>query len=286
MKQAGPISRRLSSIMAKEDKVCQEQAFSTHAVNVRLAVREEDLVAAYHLIYRQYVEYGYMDENTAEMRINYWNLLPTTYTLIAEKHGKVIGTVSYIIDSAANLPMSEAASDVLDRLRTKGRRLCEVSGLAIDDSSADSETIMMMLKYGFHLSIDHLAIDSYVITVSPRHAGFYKRMLAFEQIGKARPYNRVKTTGVPLFLDLLTAEQVCFRQHGYRSGSRNPYRFYFSNTDRLKRKITSDVKQRIRSLSLSLIRRIALKVPGLLESIGNHDFLDRVWTNEEQAAIG
>jgi hypothetical protein len=123
----GPISERIR--IAHAERYAPENLIGSDKIQVELVQSQEDLEACYKLVYKQYLSYGYTNIDTHGMRINFWNTLPGTYTLMAKKHGKIIGTVSYVMDSTAGLPMDEVAQASLHKLRHQGKRLVKYQAL-------------------------------------------------------------------------------------------------------------------------------------------------------------
>jgi hypothetical protein len=125
----------------------------------------------------------------------------------------------------------------LDSMRAAGRRLCEVAKLAVSDtaeaSGASSSGALLHLFRLAHLKASRLEhATDLVASVVPRHARFYRKVLLFEPIGEARSYGSVcGTTGVPLRLDLTTAEARYRERYDGRPGSHNLYRMFINNEE-------------------------------------------------------
>ncbi len=100
------------------------------SVSYRVVETPEELKAATHLVYREYLTRGYVKPNPAELKLSIFHALPETPTFIA-RHPQlgIIGTIATIQDSPLGLPMDEAYKPELDTLRRQGCRLAEVSML-------------------------------------------------------------------------------------------------------------------------------------------------------------
>ncbi len=139
------LTHRLN-VIAMEPAAVENEA-DEDCMSIGIASSVDDLRASYALTYKQYRSYGYIDENPFQTRVMFWNALPEAYTVVAKKNGRVIGTLTCVMDSENGLPMDDVAQDQLNELRRNKRRLCEVSGLAIDRERADNNTILHMIQF-------------------------------------------------------------------------------------------------------------------------------------------
>ena len=92
-------------------------------VRVRIAHAPYEKEAALGLVDRVYELRGWVP--MPHLRF------PSTVNVVAEHHGKIVGTVSVIRDSAARLPSDETYGAQIDWLRLTSGRLCEISGLTV-----------------------------------------------------------------------------------------------------------------------------------------------------------
>lgn len=112
------------------------------------------------------------------------------------------GTLTLGIDSEKGLLADELYEEEINAFRLKNKKVCEVSKLAVDSKYGSKEVLASLfhLAYIYARTI-HKASDAF-IEVNPRHAGFYKRMLGFQPIGKVRTCQRVGAPAVLLHLEL------------------------------------------------------------------------------------
>ena len=87
----------------------------------RPAVSRKEIKDAFRLVYRRYVERGYIEENPAKMRFTVFNALPDTTTFTCVLRGEVVSTATVVADSPAGLPADEIFREELDELRRQGR---------------------------------------------------------------------------------------------------------------------------------------------------------------------
>ena len=150
------------------------------------------LKEAYALVYTGYLDRGYINPNSTKMRFGFHNLLPRTKTFIASLHDTVIATISLVIDSPAGLPMDEIYRDELESFRSRGELTAEVTMLA--DRRRDFKRTLPMVLALFRMLMDHASesgVDHLCITLNPRHADFYRKVLHFKPLGTEKSYPSV-----------------------------------------------------------------------------------------------
>ena len=190
--------------------------------HIRLATCAGGREAASLLIRKMYGWRGYAFDPSEQGEAN-------KITLYAETGGKVVGTMSLCLDSAAKLPADDNFSDMLAPLRAAGRRLCEPSRLAID-KGVTKRVFAALIHISYIYAHNLHGYSDYVIEVNPRHVQFYKRMLGFTDFGAARDCPRVGAPAVLLRLPLShMTEQIrrwggVMEQHGEE---RSFYPYFF-----------------------------------------------------------
>lgn len=198
---------------------------------IRVASNRDTRERAYRFAHRVYRDSGYAPEGT-EMIVSKFDSDPQTFTLLAEdSSGREAGTITVIFDSGNGLPCDEIFSAELNGLRGNGRRLVEVTRLAIDKDHARSKLLLIHL-FNFE-SIFAREVKRYtdqIIEINPRHVNYYRRLLAFEQAGPERPCPRVNgAPAVLLRLDHSVQKQEIARTRlAQRSFSRSLYAHFCS----------------------------------------------------------
>lgn len=187
---------------------------------------------AYALAHRVYHGCGYAsDEQTPAC--SPFDSNPDTLTLLAvDDQGRDAATITLVFDSAAGLPSDEIYASELGALRGQGRKLVEVTRLAIGEEHQRSKTLLVRL-FNFIYIFAHRVkgYDDFVIEVNPRHVNYYRRLLMFEQSGPERPCPRVQgAPAVLLRLDLAVPEREIRRVGGAgaASGERTLYPHFYS----------------------------------------------------------
>lgn len=208
----------------------QQQPDSIEEQNfkIRLAHSQERVNNASLLIQRMYIRRGY---EVPGMR-----KVPDRITLMASQNDAVVGTLTLGIDSGNGLMADENYKKEVDQLRAEGRRVCELTKFAVDQTRGSKRVLAGLFHIAYiYGRVLHDQTDV-VIEVTPRHALFYKRMLGFEQYGDERLNTRVNTMGVLLRLQINYVDQQIARWGGktdseFAKSERSLYPYFFSKED-------------------------------------------------------
>ena len=176
------------------------------------------------LIKRMYSWRGYETENVVVSSDN-----PNRLTLEATIGRRLVGTLTLGLDSEEGLSADELYFDEINEFRREGRKLCELTKLAVDPQYSSKEILASLfhLAYIYGHKI-HKATDLF-IEVNPRHAGFYRRMLGLAQIGEERPCRRVRAPAVLMHLELdYVNAQISSLAGSCRSSEKSLYPYFFS----------------------------------------------------------
>lgn len=187
-------------------------------VQYHVARTKDELRQAFSLVYKEYFHKGYIPKHyKSTLRLSIYNGLPSTTTFIAKQGKKIIATVTLIPDSGLGIPMDKIYQKEVDRHRYGGRKVAEVSQLAID-SSLFPKSWFSMFNFNklififrlFKLVLDYALyvdkIDTICIAINPKHQYLYK-FIGFEEMAGLKYYGNVnKAPAVARYLDLHTAE--------------------------------------------------------------------------------
>lgn len=187
---------------------------------------------AYALAQRVYAGCGYLAES-AEGSVTRFDALPHTLTLLVEDaQGRDAATITLVFDSPAGLPCDEIYARELGALRAQGRRLVEVTRLAIAPEHTRSKQLLVRLFNFIYIFARKVkGSDDFVIEVNPRHVAYYRRLLEFEVAGPERPCPRVQgAPAVLLRLDLFRPEREVRRIGGTGAAARERtlYPYFYS----------------------------------------------------------
>lgn len=194
---------------------------------IRLAHSSERVNSASMLVQRKYASRGYLSSGFQKE--------PERITLMAFQDDKVIGTLTLGLDTQKNgLLVEELYKTEINQLRAEGRKVCELTKLAVDQSRGSKQVLASL----FHISyIYGRVMQQYtdvVIEVNPKHVTFYKRLLGFKEFGSERVCNRVKAPAVLLRLELEYVDQQIELFGGSAeviTKERSLYPYFFSKTD-------------------------------------------------------
>jgi hypothetical protein len=139
---------------------------------------------AFRLVYDAYLRAGLARPNPHRVRVTPYHLLPTTHVFIARYQGEVISTLSLVGDNELGLPMESVYGAEIDRRRTLGLSISEVSCLA-DRRSSRREflTVFCGLSRVMAQFARRQGYDQLLVVCHPKHSAFYIRYLGFEVIG-------------------------------------------------------------------------------------------------------
>ena len=138
------------------------------------------------LVRRMYAGRGYQTEAAAPAADD-----PNRLTLAAWHGDEVVATLTVGRDSPAGLLADALYSPELGRLRRPGRRVCEVSRLAVAPEFSSPDLLIALLQSAHRHGQQRFAASDVVIEVNPRHARYYQRVLGFQQLGGLRQCLRV-----------------------------------------------------------------------------------------------
>lgn len=205
------IKGKMINFMA--DKLCGLALRTNEGMTCRPAMTKDDLQDAYHLVYEEYHKRKICQPDPSELHYSFYCLLPGCRTFLLEWDGKLTGTVSLIVDSPCGIPMETLFPDKIGKFRQKGRRLAEVSLLALDQkifgNKSFSLTDMRKLSASFKLFkmiFDYARFEAGVtdlfIAMHPKHRDLYQ-YLTFEAIGPVRRYARAEgKPALPMHLNI------------------------------------------------------------------------------------
>ncbi len=214
--------------MSIEAPRAEDGAFGTRQrFKVRFAHSAGGRESAGLLVKKMYGQRGYELSEGAAVALE-------RITLAADFEHSVIGTLTIGLGDSGKLFAEELYPEEVRTLRRHGRHVCEFTRLAIDADVRSKRVIAALFHIAYLYPSKLLGYTEAVIEVNPRHAGFYKRMLGFTQLGDERTCPRVSAPAVLLHIDFgFVAQQV--QQLGGRCeqavGERSLYPYFFSPED-------------------------------------------------------
>ena len=210
----------------------RDRTFAAGKYRIRVASERMLRRRAYALAHRVYSGRGYVcDENG--LVVSPFDAHAETLTLLVQdEKGCDAATISLVFDSPAGLPCDAIYGQELQSLRAQGRRLVEVTRLAIDPVHQHSKALLVCLFNFIYIHARRVkGCDDFVIEVNPRHECYYRRLLNFELAGSERACPRVQ--GAPAVLlrqDLWAGEREIQRVGGLgdTAGERTLYPHFYA----------------------------------------------------------
>lgn len=207
------VSQKEKLISYMADRFCRLALENKFNLESRLAITREDLLRAYGLVYAEYAPRGYCAPQAEKLHYTHYSLLPRSRTFILEHDHKLVGTISLIEDSPLGLPMERTFPEQIARFRSHGRKLAEISLLALDHQVFGTKSFSLtdlgklaatfrLFKICFDYARFVAGITDFVITMHPRHRELYY-YLTFEAIGHVRSYQGAQgKPALPMHLNI------------------------------------------------------------------------------------
>lgn len=180
----------IATTVPTKAKPPKTEASGTH---YRIVCNKADRIAAFRLVYDNYLSKGLIQPNPYQLRVAEHQLLPTTTVFAADRDGQIICTVTLIGDGQLGLPMECIYPSEINAARDRGLYVGEVSALAVDD--VEFRTFLPIFVELTRLMAQFAranGMDQFLIAVHPKHARFYQRFMGFEQIGGLKEYPSVQ----------------------------------------------------------------------------------------------
>lgn len=191
---------------------------------------------AFRLVYDVYIREGYELRYGRESGL--WctihHLHPGTMVFVAEKDGKLAGSVTVMPDSRLGFPTDRIFPEPLADLRRAGRRLSEISSLVVTEEPGGipPELAMHLYRLAHLASLRLMKSTDIVASVMDRHRDFYSRFLLFDEVS-GTPRLSPKTGQQVCYarLNLETMEERYRERYARAAGRRNLFRWFFQNED-------------------------------------------------------
>lgn len=183
-----------------------------------------DSVSAAELLRRRYAWRGYSVQPVAQRPRR-------CITLTALLEGRTVATITAALDCAEGLYVENLYPDCVRELRREGRRLCEFTRLAVDESVRSQALLGAIFHVACMYVLELHRCDDALIEVNPRHVRFYEQMLGFTCAAEQRLDSSVNAPAVLMRLDLEhSAREIARLAGGSRPGRRERsfYPHFFS----------------------------------------------------------
>ena len=171
--------------MADLPSAYSESAVSRHSpspyadagFDIRVASGRQELAGAYELVYRSYVDQGYVEHRPGGMVYQERFGSSSARTIVASRNaGGIVGTLSVVGDGPMGLQLEAGFSKEVDSLRRRGRRLSEITCLAIERTRGlpAGALFFALTKFMLHHARGR-EYDDLLMAIHPKHYRFYWR---------------------------------------------------------------------------------------------------------------
>ena len=192
---------------------------------IRVASKDRQRSRASSLIERRYAWRGY---STSPLEGH----TSGQVTLCASVDDATVATITATLDSPKGLYVSRLYPDEVRQLQAQGRKLCEFTRLAVDETVRSQAILGGIFHVACIYVINLHRCTDVLIEVNPRHARFYQHMLGFERAGDERYDPAVGAPAVLLRLDLAHSAREIARLAGQRHRrERSFYPYFFGPED-------------------------------------------------------
>ena len=191
----------------------------------RLAHSDECAGSASMLVQKMYATRGY-PANPVKRGV-------MRFTLMAYQGDKIVGTITLALDSGQGLLADQLYKPEVEVLRASGRRIGELTKLAIDHTTGSKYIFAGLLHIAYIYAIRIYDYTDVVMEVVPRHVGYYTKMLGCEELGAEKLNPRVNFPVNLLRLSRDYVDGMISRYGGTRlySETRTLYPYFFSKAD-------------------------------------------------------
>ncbi|NJL30914.1 MAG: hypothetical protein HC898_04395 [Phycisphaerales bacterium] len=138
-----------------------------------------ELKHAYHLVHDTFVHQGYILPNPSGMRLRSYEAVPETATFVARAAGQIVGVIGLVFDSPdMGLPSDDVFGDEINQLRRQGRKVAEVTNLAVSPDFRATRAFMELSRAIWAYAASH-GVDDLFISISAGHSLFFETVLGF-----------------------------------------------------------------------------------------------------------
>lgn len=122
--------------------------------------------------------------------------------LFAADARRTLGTITLRLDGPKGFRAESTHCETIQRARTEGRRICELTRLALTEDVDSRQVLAALFALVYTVGRMIHGISDVFIEVNPRHVGFYCRALGFAVAAEARFCERVGAPSVLLHMDV------------------------------------------------------------------------------------
>ena len=160
------------------------------ALDVRVAPCREKLTGAFELVYRSYLARGYIRPHSGGVVYQSTFGLSSSRTIVAlTQVGEVVGTLTLVRDNPLGLQLEATYSAEVQLLRNQGRKVAEVTCLAVEPAAGFRPRAVFFALTQFALHYAYWQrYDDLLLAIHPRHYRFYWHCFRVYPVGPCRPH--------------------------------------------------------------------------------------------------
>ncbi len=160
---------------------------SSAALDAHIATDQRELTGAFELIYRSYLDKGYIRSHPGRIVYQAVFGLPTSRTIVATTAGAIAGTLSIVGDNPLGLQLEKTHPQEVQTLRDQGRSVAEITCLMIDSAGSFGSTAVFLALTEFTIQYAQWrGCDDLLMAIHPHHYRFYWRCFRSEPLGPCR----------------------------------------------------------------------------------------------------
>ncbi|KMQ52714.1 Dinucleotide-utilizing enzyme involved in molybdopterin and thiamine biosynthesis family 2 [Chitinispirillum alkaliphilum] len=199
-------------------------------LHFKIADTKEELEQAFNIVHDTYVKEGYIDPQPYGMRLSIYHSLPFTTTFVGKSDDEVIITCTLFLESELGLPIDKMFSEEINKLRKNQRLIAEIGAFAVrpGQKNQNVNNVIHLHKMIIEYATKFFNIDDLVITINPKHQGYYKYVWLFDRIGQEKRYAALKNQPViALRYNLRTKEKQVKESYSDAPPERNLHHFVY-----------------------------------------------------------
>lgn len=231
-------------------------------MNYKVASSFNEILDAWSLVYRQYLSASLIKPNEYALFTFPEYLSNNSAVIIGEENGEVVCTASAVLDGPLGLPLDASYKEELDKLRAEGRQLIEIGLVADCRQHQNFSDIIELMNSVARFGVFSKHLD-FVVGINPRRVNLYGKLWGFQQIGKNKDYDKLKTAPVALMhlsgndpeIRSLNMNQQIYSDIGNLDFA-NRYKFN-PNDNIAKQEFTESVESFMRKVCNREIRKVA-----------------------------
>jgi hypothetical protein len=196
------------AVRAREDGWSAVSRDDNAALHIAIAMSPAQFAAATDLVRERYAWRGYefADPGNTPATSRH-ERSPQEITFLVAAGQTTVGTLTLGLDGPRGLTAEAAYGEVIDQFRVAGRRVCELTRLALAEHVESKAVLASLFSLAHAVGRTKHDVTDVFIEVNPRHVSFYSRVLGFAIAAGETFCERVRAPSVLLQLELEALEQ-------------------------------------------------------------------------------